>query len=363
MKILYDHQIFTWQRIGGISRYFVELTNNLPSEFVAKQSTLLTDNIYLSENSRSRNRTCSLLPGKSFRGKGKMYTLVNKTNTFRLLSTSNFDVFHPTYYDPYFLQYNKKPYVITVYDMIHEKFADMFSANDPTSEYKKKTVLNADKVIAISKQTKQDLIELYGMDDEKIDVVYLGHSVDINSISEVEDLPSNYILYVGDRGGYKNFGTFLKAFAILTHDNPILSLVCTGKNFTAEEQALIASLHLSERVFRFFVSDSQLTYLYRKARCFIFPSLYEGFGIPILESFAAGCPIALSNTSCFPEIAQEGGIYFDPYNVDSMVHALSTLLNDDIRREEQIARGYEVLKQYSWKKMAEETADVYRSFL
>jgi glycosyltransferase involved in cell wall biosynthesis len=122
-------------------------------------------------------------------------------------------------------------------------------------------------------------------------------------------------------------------------------------------------LHLSGRVFRFFVSDSQLTYLYRKARCFIFPSLYEGFGIPILESFAAGCPIALSNTSCFPEIAQEGGMYFDPYNVDSMVHILSILLNDDSCRDKQIVRGYEVLKQYSWKKMAEETAIIYRSLL
>lgn len=363
MKILYDHQIFTWQRIGGISRYFVELTNNLPPEFESRQSILLTDNVYLSENSELRNKTCSLFPGKSFRGKGKIYSQVNKINTFRLLSTSDFDIFHPTYYDPYFLKWNKRPYVITVYDMIHEKFADMFPANDPTSEYKKNAVLNADKVIAISNQTKQDLIELYGMDDQKIDVVYLGHSVNINSISEVEGLPSNYILYVGDRGGYKNFRMFLKAFAVLAHDNPVLSLVCTGKDFTAEEQALIALLHLSGRVFRFFVSDSQLTYLYRKARCFIFPSLYEGFGIPILESFAAGCPIALSNTSCFPEIAQEGGMYFDPYNVDSMVHILSILLNDDSCRDKQIVRGYEVLKQYSWKKMAEETAVIYRSLL
>lgn len=362
MKILYDHQIFTWQRIGGISRYFVELMNNLPPEFVPQQSALLTDNVYLSESSRLNNNI-SLFPGKQFSGKGRLYTQVNRINTFRLLSTSGVDVFHPTYYNPYFLQRNKKPYVITVYDMIHEKFADMFSTNDPTREYKKKTVLNADKVIAISKQTKQDLIELYGMDERKIDVVYLGHSVDINSISEVEGLPSNYVLFVGDRGGYKNFRMFLQAFSILAYDNPDLSLVCTGKAFTAEEQVLIASLHLSERVFRFFVSDCQLTYLYRKARCFIYPSLYEGFGIPILESFAAGCPIALSNTSCFPEIAQEGGMYFDPYNVDSMVDSLSILLNNDSCRDEQIARGYEVLKQYSWKKMAKETADIYRSLL
>lgn len=114
MKILYDHQIFTWQRIGGISRYFVELMNNLSPEFVSQQSALLTDNVYLLESSKFCSGI-SLFSDKQFKGKGKLCTSVNKVNTFRLLSTSDFDIFHPTYYDPYFLKWNKRPYVITVY--------------------------------------------------------------------------------------------------------------------------------------------------------------------------------------------------------------------------------------------------------
>lgn len=355
MNILYDHQIFSTQKIGGISRYFVELMCNLPAEFVTKQSAVLTDNIYLQDMQGKHSFN-------DFKGKNRMYSFVNKLNTVRLLQLSDYDVFHPTYYNPYFLQQIRKPYVLTVYDMIHEKYPDLFP-NDRTAEFKKKTVQNAAKVIAISNQTKQDLIELYGMDEQKIDVVYLGQSTNVNKVEEVNGLPSSFLLYVGGRYGYKNFDTFLKAFAVLAEQCPDLFLVCTGGKFTTEEQKKIVSLHLSKKVLHLFVSDAQLTYLYLKAECFVFPSVYEGFGIPVLEAFAAGCPIALSNASCFPEVAQSGGCYFDPYDIDSMVHSISMLLSDGSYREHQIANGYNVLKQYSWERMGKETAAIYKSIV
>ena len=89
----------------------------------------------------------------------------------------------------------------------------------------------------------------------------------------------------------------------------------------------------------------------------------EGFGIPILEAFAAGCPLVLSDTSCFPEIAREGGLYFDPYEVDSMADSLTKIIEDSDLRKEMVARGAEVLKNYSWDRMAVETADVYKSII
>lgn len=355
MNILYDHQIFSTQKIGGISRYFVELMCNLPVEFVTKQSAVLTDNVYLQDMQRKHSFN-------DFKGKVRMYSFVNKLNTARLLQLSDYDIFHPTYYNPYFLQQIKKPYVLTVYDMIHEKYPDLFPG-DRTAEFKKKAVQNAARVIAISNQTKQDLIELYGMDEQKIDVVYLGQSTNVNKAEEVNGLPSSFLLYVGGRYGYKNFDTFLKAFAVLAEQYPDLFLVCTGGKFTTEEQKKIASLHLSKKVFHLFVSDAQLTYLYLKAECFVFPSVYEGFGIPVLEAFAAGCPIALSNASCFPEVAQSGGCYFDPYDIDSMVHSISRLLSDGSYREHQIANGYNVLKQYSWERMGKETAAIYKNIV
>lgn len=368
MNILYDHQIFSAQKIGGISRYFVELIRNLPAEFITRQSAILTDNIYLQDMQKSnslngfyeKKRMYSLVKN-NFKGKHRMYSLVNKLNTIRLLSSSDYDVFHPTYYNPYFLRQNKKPYVLTVHDMIHEKYPTLFL--DRTAEFKKKIVQNAAKVIAISNHTKQDLIELYGIDERKIDVVYLGQSIDVNKAEEVKNLPSSYLLYVGGRSSYKNFDTFLKAFAVLAEQYPDLFLICTGGKFTIEEQQKIASLHLSKKVSCLFVSDAQLAYLYLKAKCFVFPSVYEGFGIPILEAFAAGCSIALSNTSCFPEVAQSGGCYFDPYNVDSMVHSISMLLSDESYHKHQIAEGYNVLKQYSWERMGKEIAAIYRSIV
>ncbi len=123
----------------------------------------------------------------------------------------------------------------------------------------------------------------------------------------------------------------------------------------------IASLRLENAVYRYFVSDAQLDYLYNKALCFVFPSLYEGFGIPILESFAARCPIALSNTSCFPEIARDGGVYFDPYDEDSVYETLMKLTDDSSLRGELVAKGSSILQNYSWDKMAAATAEVYRS--
>ena len=142
-----------------------------------------------------------------------------------------------------------------------------------------------------------------------------------------------------------------------------IKLVCTGSDFKADEQDLIRSLGVEKSVSRYFVTDTQLTYLYQKAMCFVYPSLYEGFGIPILEAFAAGCPLVLSDTSCFPEIAREGGLYFDPYEVDSMADSLTKIIEDSDLRKEMVARGAEVLKNYSWDRMAVETADVYKSII
>lgn len=277
------------------------------------------------------------------------------------LKSSKYDIFHPTYYNPYFLNKNKRPYVITVYDMIHEKFSDLYSKTDLTKEFKRKTILDATKIIAISNQTKKDIIELYGVNEEKISVVYLGHSINKELVEKVNNLPENYILYIGSRVSYKNFNRFIQAFAILAKKYAGLHLVCTGNNFNNEEQETFNRLGLADKVHRIFATDAQLNYLYQNAMCFVYPSLYEGFGIPILEAFASSCPLALSNTSCFPEIAQEGGCYFDPYSIDSMVDTISKLIDNTEYREKQIQDGLNVLKQYSWKKMALETAQIYKS--
>lgn len=360
MRILYDHQIFTWQTIGGISRYFVELMNNFPKECEVVNTTLFTNNVYALNGLINKNHMKAFIPSIEFKGKVRIQRLINQANTQQILRHATFDIFHPTYYDPYFIQRINKPYVITVYDLIHEKFPQFFGMNDKTISNKEITIRNASKIIVISEQTKKDLVEFYGIGEGKIDVIYLGHSIDTSKEEIIRSVPRNYILFVGERGGYKNFDNFIQAFSLINDRCSMdLHLICTGKIFTEAELLLIDKYHLRHKCHHFFVSDAQLTFLYKNARCFVFPSLYEGFGIPILEAFACECPIALSNTSCFPEIAQTGGTYFDPYDPDSMANAIIKLLENIIYREEQIKQGKDILKQYSWQKMANKTLKVY----
>lgn len=360
MKILYDHQIFGSQKFGGISRYFVKLMSRLPADIDFSNSITVTDNVYIKSAGKSVSKGIAL---PEFRGKGRIVNPLNKLVSQYCLSNGKYDLFHPTYYNPYFLKSLRRPYVITVHDMIHEKFSDMFRPNDPTAGFKRETIMKADKVIAISRHTKKDLMELYGLPDEKIVVIHLGHSVVNDETASVDGLPEKFVLFVGQRGGYKNFKRFLTAFSVVNGKYPEIKLVCTGSDFKADEQDLIRSLGVEKSVSRYFVTDTQLTYLYQKAMCFVYPSLYEGFGIPILEAFAAGCPLVLSDTSCFPEIAREGGLYFDPYEVDSMADSLTKIIEDSDLRKEMVARGAEVLKNYSWDRMAVETADVYKSII
>lgn len=138
-----------------------------------------------------------------------------------------------------------------------------------------------------------------------------------------------------------------------------IKLVCTGSKFTNEEKDYLVKNKLTEQVLQLFVSDSQLVWLYKHAICFVYPSLYEGFGIPILEAFASGCPLLLSDTSCFPEIAEKGGLYFNPNDVESMADSMKRIVEDSALRERLIANGNLRLKDFSCRKMAEQTAQIY----
>lgn len=357
MKVFYDHQIFSWQKYGGISRYFTELMAHLEDFGITyENSLLLSDNIHIKLLKKCSNGVS--LP--QFKGKIRTYNAINKINSINKIRKSEFDIFHPTYYDPYFLKYLKGPFVLTVHDLTHERYPQLFPKKDNTISLKRDIITKANRIIAVSNNTKKDLIELYNIPDDKIDVIYLGYSFNDLITETVHHLPNHYILFVGQRDGYKNFSTFLKAFAYINKRKPDVHLICTGTNFTIQELKLIKSLKLDDRITSMFVSDSQLNYLYKKALCFVYPSLYEGFGIPILESFALSCPVALSNASCFPEIAQNGGSYFDPTQPNNIGECVLQILNDNVYRQMLITEGHKLLLKYSWKKMTEEIAEVYR---
>lgn len=366
MKILYDHQIFTLQKYGGISRYFYELNNGfyVMKDVNCEIPLLVSNNHYISD--KKFVKYIDFLPNKQFKGKGKVFNLINQANSILKLRKQNFDVFHPTYYDPYFLKYlGEKPFVLTVYDMIHEKFSEMFSSTDNISKQKRLLVEKATKIIAISESTKKDLIELFGTDSSKIEVVYLGNSMFPSPNVQINfKLPNKYILFVGSRDGYKNFERFIKSVASVLNQNRELFVVCTGGGkFTSSEMQLLLDLDVLGQVIQYNLDDESLAYVYKNAELFVFPSLYEGFGIPVLESFACGCPLLCSNVSSLPEIAGDGAYYFDPYSEESIKNAVLKVLDDTKLREDLILNAQERLKRFSWKQTAEQTKKIYESVL
>ena len=359
MKVLYDHQTFAEQEYGGVSRYFYELMRDhaATGEADFRLALSFSNNAYIEGSPFAPHR--HFFRGLRFRGKRRVLLALNRRTAIKFLKKGDYDVFHPTYYSPYFLEYCRKPFVLTVHDMIHERFPEYFPPWDHTAEEKKLLCSRADRILAVSGRTKSDLVELLGVPSEKITVVYHGSSMDSRKQSPVR-VPGRYLLFVGKREAYKNFSLLAEAAAELMAKDRELFLVCAGGGpLTAAETAELQRLGLRERVVWTSVSDSVLAYLYSNALCFIFPSAYEGFGIPILEAFSCACPVVLSDASCFPEVAGDAALYFSSGNKESLAASLSRVVLERELRESLKDRGAARLREFSWGKCAAEVRKVY----
>ena len=390
MKILYDYQIFTKQNYGGVSRYFYELMDNLRAHKIDIEIPInYSKNIYIKEADflskplKGYTEYKDFLLGLRPKGKAKIYKLLQKLNFIKNAETANqkisierlkkqnFDIFHPTYYDSYFLKYiGKKPFVLTIYDMIHETYPELFSADNKIARQKKILAQKAEKIIAISENTKKDIIKFIGINEDKILVIHLGNSINrqennlkINT-DLLKKLPEKYILFVGNRASYKNFDNFSKALIPLFKINKKLNAVCAGGGeFSDKEINFFKTFNITDKFRQYSVNDSDMTLLYKNALVFVFPSLYEGFGLPILEAFNCGCPVAASNRSSLPEIAGNAAAYFNPEDISSITDAINNIIADDGTKEKMKKNGFEQLKKFSWEKTAEKTLDVYNSIL
>lgn len=357
MNIFYDSTIFSRQTFGGISRYIVELINHLPDDVEPILGLRASDNIYLPSLKHPRRHvTLRGIPDHKH-----LARIINHRFDARIMKRGNYDVMHPTDYNTYLAGLNRKPYVVTVHDLILEKTHRPSQPRHRNMLVMEQCVKGADAIIAISEATKRDVMEIYGIDERKITVVHHGYTP--ASTIATSPLPhlGPYILYVGERNLYKNFATLLKAFAILAPRYPDLKLVCTGRPLTKDERMEIAAAGLTGRVVQQMFGTDQMHSLYANAECFVLPSLMEGFGMPILEAFAANCPVALSNTSCMPEIAGSGGAYFNPTEPEDMAASIERVLTDTAYRTELTSAAAQKLKEYSWEKTACQTANVYRT--
>ncbi len=388
MKVLYDHQIFESQTYGGISRYFYELMQCYHSDFkdVAFDLSLSYSNNYYITNAdffKSKFKKINLhydnfISKNYFRGKYKLFKLAQKTGLITDYSGINkkmsiasiikqdYDVFHPTYYDGYFLDHiGKKPFVLTVHDMIHELFPNEFNHDSKFYELKKLLIEKAARVIAVSESTKNDIIKLYKKFEDKIEVVYHGNSLKSPAKKDcIVKTPENYLLFVGGRDKHKNFIFFIESIASVLKQNAGLSVLCAGGGaFSKRELAVFNKLGIGDKMSQCSFDDDKLSVIYKKALAFVFPSLYEGFGIPVLEAFASGCPLIVSNCSSLPEVAGGAAVYIDPLSGASIKNAVERVINDESVRGELRLRGYEQLKKFSWRITAQKTREIYEKLL
>lgn len=365
---VYDHLIFSQQVFGGVSRYFCEIAVRIPqrSAWRTKVVAPVHYNPFLARSKVTTFGVFLALPHPRLK---RLYAWGNRLVAQPLMSLNPGTILHHTYFSPRPFV-SKAPNVVTVHDMIHELYPDSFSSRDPTREWKRANIRDADHVICVSHSTSRDLQRILSVPPEKISVVHLGYShsftaVDPGSDSNAGSEERPFFLYVGARTGYKNFRGLLEVFASSRQLAGQFDLIAFGGgSFNKAELARIRELGLSiDAVRQVSGNDQVLANHYRRARAFVYPSEYEGFGIPPLEAMSCGCPVACSHGSSLPEVVGAAAELFDPKSVDSMRSALERLAFDDVRRRELIKAGHQQCTTFSWDRCADETVLVYDSLV
>ena len=372
MKIFFDHKIFTLQNYGGPSRYFINLIDQLNKieSISAKIYAPIHINHFLSSTANHNVGIANKVPFANYLSqfnsfKKQIMKINNKLNNF-YMDKNKPNIIHSTYYDDRFPLKTDK-LVITVFDLIHEIFHDDYNKNKNFLP-KENILKKACQIICISESTKKDLINFYNIDKKKITVTHLANSLSSNYNPQNKiklKLSNKFFLYVGPRRKYKNFNQLLYLLNYNKQIHKEFDLVTFGGGkLNQDEKKLIKKLNLNkDKIIQIDGDESILKYLYKNAEFFIYPSKYEGFGIPILESFSQECPVLCSNTSSLPEVAGDAAFFFDPNDLSSISNSINKIISSNDLRSSLIKKGNQRLKMFSWNKCALETLNVYKKMI
>jgi len=356
-----DEQIFALQPYGGISRLFASLARqffgrpDLNVELLPLAAPVI--NRYVLDDDLVRERLAVWDAGHEYKSVVRYF--------MRVQPRRHLDIVHNTFYLPHGLaSYPGARRIVTVHDMIPELLPKTRRRIDFLT-LKKRYVKSADHIICVSEATRDDLESLYGPLKAPISVIH--HGVDPHfapSAPKLDTLPENYLLFVGHRGQYKDARTLIEAFSVIKDRFPHLTLLFVGGgSLTLEEHALLDNLGIRARVLQTTLSDADMPSAYAHATAFVFPSRFEGFGIPVLEAFACGVPTVLARATSLPEVGSDAAIYFTPGNIKELAENLIHILENNPLREKLSRRGLMRASEFTWKRSAEQTARVYAQTL
>ena len=361
LSVLFDHQAFDGQIFGGISRYITELSRALSKEQSCRVKVISP--IYINQYLKNYRNEIQIngFPMLPIRGARRLASFINEAVSPRLIERESADILHVTGYRPSLANHGFRARVVSVYDMTFEKFPQYFGNAELASQQKRHAVTSADHIICISKSTQKDLIQEFGVDENRTSVVHLAASLTKHSLQRRSTEERPFFLHVGGRWGYKNFSSLLLAYRMSKSLQDAADIVCFGGeiNYSSELKE-IKKLGLSSERIRFIRgSDVDLSSLYQRAICLVYPSKYEGFGLPLLEAMSCGCPVMCSATSSMPEVCGDGAWYVDVDDADSIRLAMEKMLNCAEEREQLILAGNVRSGKFSWGRCAEETILAY----
>lgn len=368
MKIIFDFKIFSHQRFGGPSRYFYNLFEHI--SLINKDTYVVSPfycNEFLKKSNFKQNIKGIYIP--KYKYINLALNFFNKKFSNLLIKKFNPQILHTTDYSFSVSDKNKK-LVVTVHDLIHEIFYQDFG-NDNKFRPKKRILDLADHVICVSNNTKNDLINFYKIDQKKISVIYHGNS--FSNVKNFENKKLNlkldfkYFLYIGSRKRYKNFFSIVKAIKKNKQIYNEYKLVCFGggkllkseiKKFN-EYQIDIKKIIIIEN----YCDDFLLYKLYKNASALIYPSKYEGFGMPIIEAMSLRCPVICSNASSLPEVYGDAALTFSPFSEKEILKSIESIVSDKELKSKLIRLGIKQSTKFSWEKCANQTLDVYKKLI
>lgn len=363
MRVFFDDQIFSSQTRGGISNYFVNIAREfgkcerLGVEVVG--FPFFTKNEHLIESGKGRRIPLTVLQ------RMPVYRALNRTRGALRSArrTTRPEVVHRTYYfDGAWQRGGPIRNVVTVHDMTPELFPAAFPQGSPHAR-KAVNIFNADAIACVSETTKKDLLRFYPDLQAPVIVTPLGVSPKFNVGASEEGRHGGYFLYVGARGGYKNFEQLLQALSLLELDFPWELVLVGGGVISPDEAARFKGLGLANRIRQVNPTDAELVNVYRGAICLVFPSRYEGFGLPTVEAMASGCPTLLSETPALMEVGGSASLYFALDDPEALARQMTAIACDQGLRGGLRERGIDRAAMYSWSRTATLTEMCYRAAL